>query len=184
MKKIMKLSGLMMSALLCMFTSCTSNDEKKQEPVSGPSTVEVTVYMGSETLNVVEGSFVVQSMPSGQKSEINVNNIIFAFDATSAADKAYTTVFTSKAKKATLKIVCDASEKEVTITPNLKVKSGIQLSDDVKYTYEVTGVITQNYGLGRTNTDDNTFTNTAKGSKFEEVVRNNNTSLLTLKLLK
>lgn len=184
MKNLMKLSGLMMSALLCMFASCTSNDEKEDEIQSGPKTVEATVYIASETLDCVEGSFIVESLPSGKKSEISANSVMFAFDATTEADKGFTKGLTSKKiKKASLTIVCDASEKEVTITPNLKVKSGLQIDADGAYTYEVAGVLSQKLGLNGAQTPSNTFAHTVKGSAFESLVESNNTTLERLELM-
>ena len=149
MKHFMKLTGLMMSALLCLFTSCSSDDEK-DDPVSGPKTVKVTVLMNADALQWIDGTFEVQILPSGRKEKINVNDITFAFNADAVADKSYIEgSFIKDIKKATLTTVCDGSEKKVILSPNLKVKSGVQLSDDVKYNLELTGIISQEYELNK-----------------------------------
>lgn len=157
MKHFMKLTGLMMSALLCLFTSCSS-DDPKDDPVSGPSTVKVTVLMNADALQWVEGTIDVKILPSGRKEKINVNDITFAFNADAVADKSYIGSFKNKdVKKATLTTVCDGSEQKVILTPNLKVKSGAQLSDDVKVNMEITGVIAKELGLNKANAKDNHF---------------------------
>lgn len=155
MKHFMKLTGLMMSALLCLFTSCSSDDEK-DDPVSGPSTVKVTVLMNADALQWVEGTIDVKILPSGRKEKINVNDITFAFNADPVADKLYLEKFKNKdVKKATLTTVCDGSEQQVILTPNLQAKSG--LSGDVKYNMELTGIIKKELAIGQSNASDNHF---------------------------
>lgn len=168
MKHFMKLTGLMMSALLCLFTSCSSDDEK-DDPVSGPSTVKVTVLMNADALQWVEGTFDIQILPSGRKEKINVNDITFAFNADAVADKSYLSNFTIKdIKKATLTTVCDGSEQKVILTPNLKVKSGAQLSADVKVNLELNGIISKELSLGSAKaTSNSSWSRGIPGDKAE-----------------
>lgn len=188
MKNYLKLTGLMLSALLCLFTSCESDDDDADKGhTGGVSSVEVEMLVSSETLKWAEGSFVVTFSPSGRVEEIPVNEIYFAIEAnpTTDAEKKLLEQFQSKkVMKTTSKYVCDASDTKVTVTPKLNIKQGTVTTDDVKYDYEVTGVISYRKGLtGVHSTDSHSREIGCVGSGLEGLLKRKNISLVWIDLL-
>lgn len=142
MERKMKLTGLMMSVLLCLFTSCGGDEEGDGGGSTGVATVQVDMFVASETLSFAEGSFVITFSPSGKREEIKVNDLIFAFDANPVTDAGYLEKFKSAhVKKGTITMMCNRSDTKISIRPNLRVKAGVATTDDKNYDYEVAGVI-------------------------------------------
>lgn len=173
MKNYLKLTGLMMSALLCLFTSCEKDDDNT-EP-TGVATVQVEMFVASETLDWAEGSFVVTFLPSGETAQLTANNIIFAIDANPVTDAGTLKLFKSaKVKKATLTATCNRSDKKISVTPNLKVKQGTATTDDMNYDYEVAGIIKYQERLGKIQSNaDYKGQRGLKGTAVESYLNNN-----------
>lgn len=184
MKNYLKLTGLMMSALLCMFTSCTSDDDDKVIGDGGVTSVKVEMLVSAETLKWAEGSFVVTFSPSGKTEEITANDIFFAIEANPVTDAELLKEFKSKkVMKATSNFMCDRSDTKVTVKPNLKVKQGTATTDDVTYDYEVTGAISYHKGIGGEHgTHSRDAQSGIKGSILADYLRKHNISLVWIDL--
>lgn len=150
MKNLLKLTGLMMSAVLCLFTSCSGDNDDEENVISGGSaSVEVQLAISSESFDWIDGSFIITYSPSGKTEEVSVNNVLFAIDANPTNDAELLSFIKSgKAKKYTYKATCDRGETKISVTPNIKVKPGVEIKDDAKYSYEVSGIIRYQKSLG------------------------------------
>ena len=185
MKNYLKLTGLMMmSALLCLFTSCSKDDDEKAI-TGGVASVEVQLAISAQSLDLVEGSFIVTFEPSGRTEEIRVNNILFSIDANPVTDaELIKCIRSEKAKKYTFKTTCDRSETKISVKPNINIKPGVTIKDDAQYPYEVSGIINydQTFGSGRSSRGD-IGDPSISGSGFAEyVARYNKLSLIWIEL--
>ena len=183
MKNYLKLTGLMMSALLCLFTSCVSNDDNDDNGTSsGVATAEVELLISAETLEWAEGSFVITFLPSGKTEEVSVNDIMFAFNANPVEDKELLTYFKSKnVKRATHKTLCSEKVDEISVKQNLKVKQGVATTDDVTYQFEVAAGIHYGSSLyGGKSTSGNKSETNIKGSGLESFLSRNSAAFAFL----
>lgn len=182
MKNYLKLTGLLMSALLCLFTSCTNDDDDDVEKTeTGVATVEVSLFVSSETLAWTEGSFIVSFSPSGKKQEVTANDIIFAIDANKVTDAAYITSFESKnVKKTNVTINCDASDKQISIEPNFKVKPGFSPKEGETYWFEAMGVIDYKRAFTSLHNKDYTGASLKKGEDPNVFIKNLNSPFVWL----
>lgn len=185
MKKTLRLTGLMMSALLCLFTSCSSDDDDDDDKgLTGMTAVEVDVLTSAETLLWTDGAFVVTFSPSGMTAEIRANEVSFATEADPEKDAALLTAFSSKkVMKATCKTMCDRNDTKIVVAPSLSIKQGTVLTDDVKYDYEVTGVIRYGNTPESVRRTSNYVGNTGiKGSTLNNYLQNRSIPIVSLEI--
>lgn len=179
MKHYLKLTGLMISALLCLFTSCSTDDDGNGNEPTGVASVQVDVLAAAETLEFVDGSFVVTFSPSGQTKEISANDIIFAFDANPVTEASMLKSFKSThVKKATVSAMCNRSDKEITVKSNLKLKQGTKTTEDVNYDFEVAARINYQLSNGSKEKKDYAGQRGIMGNAIESYVSKINSSTI------
>lgn len=186
MKKYLYLTGLMMSALLCLFTACVTDDD---DDFGGSSqtdiaNAEVKLIMSDETLKWAEGSFVITYSPSGKTEEVAINDLTFAFSPNPVTDADLQKYLQSPNLKKTSKTtLCTERVDKITVTPKIRIKSGIDTSADATYQFEMAASI--HYGKtiekGQSTSGKVSLTN-VKGSELESTVKRNGISLAVLEI--
>lgn len=182
----LRLSGLIMAALLCLCTSCDPAEVKEKES-NVVTSVNVEMLVSSETLKWAEGSFIITFSPSGRTEKIPADEIFFAFEAKPSTDIEALLLEEFKSKKvmkASCRTTCDGNDTKITVKPDLKVKQGIAATDDTKYDYEVTAYISYHKGLGAEHsTHSHNHGLGLKGSGLNDFLSRHNISLAWIDIL-
>ena len=139
---------LLMSAFVCLFTSCSKDDEEKTVSGGGVTSVELQLAVSSQSFDWMDGSFTITFLPSGRKEEVSANSVLFAIDANPVTDAELLRFIKSgRAKKYTFTTTCDGSEKQIVVKSNIKIKSGVEIKEDAAYDFEVSGILNYRKGL-------------------------------------
>ncbi len=142
MSKFAKMAALLMSAVMCVFTSCGEDSDKKDKDVTSTPEITAALLVTPEVRDVVDGTLTFEFKPSGKSTTLRFSDATGAFDAETdkilamVSGLASYTNYIAKAGCVKCNLKGNANDTQVVITPNLKVKEGVELSADKRYTYE------------------------------------------------
>lgn len=142
MNKFSKMAALLMSAVMCAFTSCGGSDDEKNDVATAP-VAKVALMATPEALDIVEGTLKLEFKPSGKTQTLNLSA------ATGPIDQKWIEVveggeitidlsdFKAKAGSVTGELTGSLNDTECVITPSVKPKAGLDLSADKTYSFRI-----------------------------------------------
>lgn len=142
MNKLTKMAALMMTAVMCAFTSCSDSDKNEEDVATAP-TAKVAMLTTPSTISSVTGTVTVEFKPSGKSQTLNIAS------ATGKVDESMLAIVQSLNLLVDLSylktdggcVECefsgDINDTECVITPNLKAKDELDFSASNKYDFEL-----------------------------------------------